>query len=211
MSTPASSDEPLFSSLLQQLGDDQARIAGLVQPSLVAVSNRRRSGGAGVVWTADGLLVTNAHVLRERTPEVELHDGRRFGANIVAVDDRLDLAALRINASDLTPIRRGRSADLRAGNWVIAIGHPWGVRGAASAGSVIAVGQPTEFNGPTGDGLIQVGLQLRPGHSGGPMVNGAGELVGINAMMAGPLVGLAVPVDVIERFVERQTAHGEFI
>jgi S1-C subfamily serine protease len=187
---------------MQQLGEAQAHIATKVQKSLVTVSNDGRSGGAGVVWSAAGLILTNAHVIRRQAPQVELHDGQRYESRIVARDPQRDLAFLQISFADLEPLVRGQSKALRPGDWVLSIGHPWGVRGAASAGSVIAVGQPAEQIGRYRGDLIQVGLHLRPGHSGGPMVNASGEWVGLNTMIAGPNVGLAVPIHVIETFAQ---------
>ena len=203
-------DKPL---LLQQMGEEQAAIAERVQRSLAVVSNGGRSGGAGVVWSQTGVILTNAHVIRHRTPQVELTDGRQFEAEVIAHDQRRDLAFLQLPTADLFPIARGQSSSLRPGDWVLSVGHPWGVRGAASAGSVIAVGRPSEQVGRYEGDLIQVGLHLRPGHSGGPMVNAQGELVGLNTMIAGPNVGLAVPLKVIEAFAQEQfaAASSDFI
>jgi S1-C subfamily serine protease len=86
---------------------------------------------------------------------------------------------------------------------VVALGHPWGVTGATTAGMVIDVGRPAEGLPYRGE-LIQVGLHLRPGHSGGPMVDGAGRLVGINTMISGPEVGLAVPIHSVKRFLKQR-------
>jgi len=131
---------------------------------------------------------------------VLLADGRSFPSRLLAYDESLDLAALSIAAHNLPTMELGSSRRLRAGDWVIAIGHPWGVVGAASAGTVIDVGVPLELPRYPGD-LIQVGLQLRPGHSGGPMVDGNGRLVGINTMIAGPQVGLAIPLHTAKKFL----------
>jgi len=166
----------------------------------VQVQNGGQSYGAGVIWDSDGVIVTNAHVVRRRRPEVILADGRHFDGALLAHDPELDLAALRIPAGDLPAIRRGDSRALPGGTWVLAIGHPWGVRGAVSAGTVIDVGVPVEM--PLGGReYVQVGLQVRPGHSGGPLVDGNRRLVGINTMLNGPQVGLAIPVHVVEQFM----------
>jgi S1-C subfamily serine protease len=91
---------------------------------------------------------------------------------------------------------------------VVALGHPWGVIGATTAGMVIAVGRPVQGLPFDGD-LIQVGCRLRPGHSGGPMVDGEGRLVGINTMIAGPEVGLAVPIHTVKRFLKESLGSPE--
>ncbi len=171
-----------------------------VRRSLVHLTNGSQGSGAGTIWHADGLILTNAHVVQRHAPQVVLADGRVFTSRLLAYDEALDLAALSIDAHELPTIELGNSRQLRPGHWVIAIGHPWGVLGAASAGTVIDVGVPLELPRYPGD-LIQVGLQLRPGHSGGPMVDGNGRLVGINTMIAGPQVGLAIPLHTAKQFL----------
>ena len=147
--------------------------------------------------------MTNAHVAQRRAPEVTLADGRTFPSQLLAYDESVDLAALYIAANQLPTIELGHSRQLKTGDWVIAVGHPWGIVGAAAAGTVIAVGQPLEQNGYRGE-LVQLGIQLRPGHSGGPLVDGNGRLVGINTMISGPQVGLAIPVDVAKKFLKEK-------
>ena len=181
-----------------------------VQRSLVQVQNGRRGNGAGTIWHEDGLILTNAHVAQRRNPEITLADGRSFSSKLLAYDESRDLAALAIKATDLPTIELGDSRQLRTGDWVMAAGHPWGIRGAVSAGAVIAVGVPNELQGYPGD-LIQVGLQLRPGHSGGPLVDGNGRLLGINTMIAGPQVGLAIPVHVVAAFLKEKLRRPEIL
>lgn len=185
-----------------------AAIVDGVRPSLVQLVNGR-SQGAGTIWHEDGLILTNAHVVsggrggHPKALNVILSDGRSFPAQLLAHDSQLDLAALAIQASNLLTIALGDSRRLRPGDWVTALGHPWGVVGAASAGIVIDVGVPLELPRYPGD-LIQVGLQLRPGHSGGPLVDGNGRLVGINTMIAGPQVGLAIPIHTVKEFLREK-------
>lgn len=198
--------------MIEGLNRDVRRIVSEVQQCVVQVTNGRRGAGAGVIWRAEGLIVTNAHVVAERgrrgwrrpaadkTFTVTLADGRSFPAQVTAVDMEHDLAALAIAAVDLPTIPPGDARRLQAGQWVIAIGHPWGVTGAASAGHVIDVGAPLEWNG-SGNEMVQVGIQLRPGHSGGPLVDANGRLVGINTMITGPQVGLAIPVHTVLAFL----------
>jgi S1-C subfamily serine protease len=131
-----------------------------------------------------------------------------LAARRLAFDADYDLAALSVEAADLPAMAMGDSRELRAGDWVMALGHPWGVRGAATAGVVIDVGVPPEM-GRIRRELVQVGLHLRPGHSGGPLLDRNGDLVGVNTMMAGPNVGLAVPVHVAKRFL-RQALGSSF-
>jgi S1-C subfamily serine protease len=130
-------------------------------------------------------------------------DDRQLPAKIIAHDPELDLAALSVAAENLPTIELGDATSLKPGHLVLAMGHPWGVPGAVCAGSIIDVGLPLEIPRIRYE-FIQAGLQLRPGHSGGPLVDMRGRLVGINTMITGPKVGLAIPVHVVKEFL-RQT------
>lgn len=190
-----------MSELLQQLNDSLAGIAETAHRSLVRVADGQRGNGAGVIVHSDGLVLTNAHVVRRSPVKVILPDGRTVPARLLARDETYDLAALRMDEVDLPAIELGTSGQLRPGEWVLSVGHPWGIPGAATAGVVIGVGQDLpEMPGQVPE-LLAVSLHLRPGHSGGPMVDSKGRLIGINTMMAGPEVGLAVPVDTIKAFL----------
>jgi S1-C subfamily serine protease len=178
---------------LHQLNDDLASLVQNARRSLVQITNGKRGHGAGLIWRADGLIVTNSHVVGRHAPTVTLADGRSFPATLLARDAEHDLAVLSIEATDLTPIDLGDARALHSGQWVISLGHPWGVLGAITAGMV--VGTPGTNWPELGDKRewVVAGLHLRPGHSGGPMVDAAGRLVGINTMINGPDVGVAVP------------------
>ena len=185
-----------------------------VTNSLVQVAAGRSGSGSGVIFTADGLVVTNAHVVsggKGRQPlrelRVALPDGPVAAAKLLAKDDGLDVAVLRIeqlegNLPELHPIEIGDSKALRPGQWVMAMGHPWGVAGAAAAGIVIGFGSDLPEAPGTGRDWIAVDLALRPGHSGGPLVDHRGRLIGMSTMMAGLEVGMAVPAHVIGEFVK---------
>jgi S1-C subfamily serine protease len=168
----------------------------------VEIKNGRGGAGAGTIWHPDGLIITNAHVIGRRGLKVTLADGRTLPARLLAHDADLDLAALSVEATELPTIELGRSKRLLPGQWVMALGHPWGVPNAVTAGVVIGLGPHPEGIMPQRN-LIQVNLPLRPGHSGGPLVDASGRLVGISAMMNGPQVGLAVPVHEAKAFLRR--------
>jgi len=189
-------------NLLDRLNAELSEVVDAAERSLVQITNGSRGAGAGTIWHADGLIITNAHVVRHRHPQVTLPDGRRFPARVLAYDAGLDVAALAIDAHDLPTIEPGDSRSLRPGDWVMALGHPWGVLGAATAGTVIGVG-PSPEGIAGGRDLVQVSLHMRPGHSGGPLIDVRGRLTGINAMIAGPDVGFAVPVHVVRDFLRR--------
>ena len=202
------------------MNSDLGELADLVRKSLVQVSAGRRGAGSGVVFSADGLVVTNAHVVsgkRGRHPargfQVTLPSGSVTAAKLLAKDDDLDVAVLRIDQidgslPDLHPIELGDSKALRPGQWVMAMGHPWGVAGAAAGGIVIGSGPDLPEAPGAGREWVVVDLALRPGHSGGPLVDYQGRLIGMSTMMAGLEVGMAVPAHVIEEFVKTVLARG---
>jgi serine protease Do len=187
-------------NVLEQINAEMAVVVARAQRSLVQISNGRHGQGAGVLWHADGLIVTNAHVVRRQALQVTLTDGRSLPARVLASDPNVDLAVLSVAAHGLPPIEPRKAWPLRPGQWVLALGHPWGVTGAATAGIVIGLGKPPEMPRFPGE-LLQVSLHLRPGHSGGPLVDEHGHLVGLNMMMAGPDIGLAVPLPVVKDFI----------
>jgi len=199
-----------MADLLAQINDQMAAVVEDAQRCLVQVHNGRHGAGAGTILHADGLIVTNAHVVKRQSPKVTLMDGRTLPARLLTYDEDLDLAAVAVEARELPTIELGRRGQLRPGQWVVALGHPWGVTGASTAGMVIDVGRPLDGLPYRGE-LIQVGLSLRPGHSGGPMVDGSGRLVGINTMISGPEVGLAVPIHSVKRFLKQNLGTGSAV
>lgn len=191
---------------LKQLNDDLADVVATVRTSLVQITNGRGGAGAGTIWHGDGLIVTNAHVIRGRGDlHVTLPGGQQYPAQVLAADRQMDLAALSIPAVNLPVIEPGDSRQLKPGQWVMALGHPWGVLDAVTGGVVISMG-PRLGDMVFGNGhdWLAVSLHVRPGHSGGPLVNAAGQLVGVNTIMNGPEVGVAIPVHVIKRFLKER-------
>jgi len=191
-----------MTSVIQELNSELARLSKQVHASLVRVESGRWGAGAGTIWHSEGLILTNSHVARSRRLSVTLPDGRRAPARLLARSRELDLAALTVELSDLPTMEIGDSETLQPGHWVMAFGHPWGVEGAATAGVVIGQGAELPGRPAFGRDWLAVGLHYRPGHSGGPLVDASGHLVGINTIMLGPDVGLAVPVHEIKRFLK---------
>jgi serine protease Do len=169
-------------------------VAERLRRSTVVVrgGKRERGIGSGIVWDADGLIVTNAHVARVDQLEIELWDGRSLAARVTSRDRRRDLASLRVEAAALEPVAVGDSSLLRPGELVIAVGNPLGFAGALSTGTIHS----------TGGGWIRAGVQLAPGNSGGPLANASGEVVGINTAILNGL-GLAVPSNTARDFLQR--------
>lgn len=192
-------------NILEQLNGEMASSVESVRRGLVEIRNGR-GAGAGTIWHSDGLIITNAHVLGRHGLKVVLPDQRSFPARVLAFDRERDIAALTIEATGLPTVEIGDSRLLKPGEWVMAIGHPWGVLGAATAGVVIGQGSDLPELPGSGREWIAVSLHMRPGHSGGPLVDINGRLVGVNTMITGPEVGMAIPVHVVKEFLRQVRA-----
>ena len=178
-------------------------IAERLRRSTVQIFNAgAQSQGSGIVWSASGLILTNAHVVRSAAPEVQLWDGRRLRAQVGMRDGRRDLATLRIEAADLPAATPGDSQSVRPGQLVLAVGNPMGFAGALSTGVVHSVGRMPGMGTQT---WIRAGVRLAPGNSGGPLADAEGRVIGVNTAVAGGL-GLAVPSQAALDFVRRGPA-----
>ncbi len=167
----------------------------------------RSSLGSGFVISKDGYVITNNHVIKEADEIiVRLSDRREFVAEVVGKDARSDLAILKIDANDLPVVKLGDSSKLKVGEWVLAIGSPFGFDHSVTAGIVSAKGRslPNENYVP----FIQTDVAINPGNSGGPLFNMQGEVVGVNSQIfsrTGGFMGLsfAIPVDVVRNVYEQ--------
>jgi len=172
-------------------------IAEQLRRSTVLVSPGGRGNGSGVIWSADGTVITNAHVARASQMRVQLWDGREFDAALVSRDTRRDLAELRISAANLPAVAAADSSQVRPGELAIAIGNPLGFVGALTTGVVHAVGPLRRFGS---EPWVQADVRLAPGNSGGPLADARGRVIGINTMVAGRLA-LAVPSNAVTSFL----------
>jgi len=192
-----------MASLFEQLNTELSVMVSDVRRSVVQVRDESRGAGAGTIWHSDGLIITNAHVARRGPLQVALYDGRVLSARLIARDEARDLAALAIDANDLPTIQVGSSRALQAGQWVMSLGHPWGVLNAASGGVVIGVGKGIPELPDAQEDWVVCDLHLRPGNSGGPLFDVQGRLVGVNTMITSPSVGVAVGSDAVKDFLKK--------
>jgi len=216
--TPA----PELSRFNQLLAD----LAEQLKPALVSVRVRRasakdkeddnpgegrRSSGSGFIIEPNGLIVTNAHVVEDADwLQVSLADGRRFTGRVVGQDNRTDLALVRIDgATGLPTLPVGDSNRVRVGEFVMALGHPFGLEQSVSFGIVSRKGAPLTVAAPGFD-FIQTDAAVNPGNSGGPLVNMAGQVVGVNSMAArNGSLGFAIPSNLVKLLVPQLATKGK--
>jgi S1-C subfamily serine protease len=176
------------------------RVAELVLPSVASLRVRTRrgeGGGSASVLTADGFLLTSAHVVAgASTADVAFANGAEVSADVIARDPLSDLAVLRARGDVPPPVILGDAAKLRVGQMVVALGNPLGLAGSVTAGIVSALGRslPTQA-GRVVDEVIQTDAALNPGNSGGALADSNGRVVGVNTAVAGVGLGLAVPIN----------------
>jgi S1-C subfamily serine protease len=208
--------EPTQASDLEALDAYSRTVAGVAERLAPSVANLRimratRRGripvgaGSAVVLTPDGFLLTSAHVVagRGRQGRATFVDGRELAFSIVGSDALSDLAIVRAENGDLEPATLGEAERLRVGQLVVAIGNPHGFAGSVTAGVVSALGRSLPARAGRDvriiDNVIQTDAALNPGNSGGALVNGQGEVVGVNTAVAGVGLGLAVPINTATR------------
>lgn len=177
------------------LSGELEALADRAKQSVVLVQAGRGRGGSGVIWSEDGLIISNAHVVTGEEAQVTLPTGEARRARVIAKAKAHDLVALQTEgARGLRPARVGSSAGLRVGEIVAAVGNPLGMRNAVTVGVVSGVpARGAESYG----GVLRLSLTLRPGNSGGALLNAAGEVVGIPHMVVGGGMALAVPSDAV--------------
>ena len=210
---------------LTRFNDLLADLAERLKPALVHVRVRRggsvakdddapgeprRSTGSGFVIDPNGLIVTNAHVVEQAEwIQVRLADGRRFNGRTVGLDSRVDLALVRIDATGLPVLPLGDSNRMRVGEFVLALGHPFGLEQSVSFGIVSRKGAPLTVAAPGFD-FIQTDAAINPGNSGGPLVNMAGQVIGVNSMAArNGSIGFAIPSNLVKLLVPQLASKGK--
>lgn len=165
--------------------------------------------GSGLIVSREGYVVTNEHVVRNANDiEVRLADGRKFPAKVVGYDANVDIALLKINSIDLPCAVLGDSDQLIIGEWAIAIGNPFGLNHTVTVGVVSAKGRDlpgVRGFGKVYKGLIQTDASINPGNSGGPLVNEAGEVIGMNTAIVASAqgIGFAIPINVVKKVIDK--------
>jgi S1-C subfamily serine protease len=182
-----------------------ARAFDRVSPTVASITARSASGqavghGSGVLYTPDGYLLTNSHVAGAATDlSAALTDGREVRAALVGDDPETDIAVLRLAGNGFSHASFGSSSALRVGQLVIAIGNPFGYQATVTAGIVSALGRTLRTrSGRLVESVIQTDAPLNPGNSGGPLVDGAGRVIGVNTAIAGGAQGIcfAIGIDI---------------
>ena len=172
-----------------------------------------RGQGSGFIVSADGTILTNAHVVKDaKEVTVKLTDRRELRAKVLGADAKTDIAVLKVEGRNLPVVNLGKTSDLRVGEWVLAIGSPFGFENTVTAGVVSAKGRslPSDSSVP----FIQTDVAVNPGNSGGPLFNGRGEVVGINSQIYSRTggyqgVSFAIPVDVALKIKDKIVATGK--
>lgn len=173
----------------------------------------RRGEGSGFILSADGYVMTNAHVVEGASEVyVTLTDRREFKAKLIGADERTDVALVKIEATSLPALKTGDVSRLRVGEWVVAIGSPFGLENTVTAGIVSAKARETGSDVP----FIQTDVAVNPGNSGGPLINVRGEAVGINSQILSPVgsfvgISFAIPIDEAMRIADQLKATGRVV
>ncbi len=224
VASPTASDRdlPALSELYERLSPSVVNIAVLVagqqQRRRVGMDSYvplRESRGSGFILTPDGSVLTNHHVVAgARRVQVQLADGRSYPASVVGSHEATDLALLQIESDEplsLQPTVLGDSDDLQVGEWVFAIGNPFGLNHSLTTGIVSYIGRPAGDDELLFD-FIQTDTAINPGNSGGPLFNLAGEVVGVNTAILGDAegIGFSIPVDIARTVVPVLRERGEF-
>ena len=206
----------IVTQIRQTLTSEQSAIVNVadrVSPAIVTLEVTAATGesvGSGVIYSADGWIVTNRHVVEGATGiTVHLKDGRDVTGTIYGIDTLSDLAIVKVESTDLSVATLGRSRDIQVGQTAIAMGSPLGVyTNSVTAGIISALGRQITTESGRLDGLIQTDAAINPGNSGGALVDSSGAVIGINTAISneGAGIGFAIPIDIARPIMEQALA-----
>ena len=204
-----------FSATWYFISDDKNKLVSASEKaisSVVTISSSNSGLGSGVIFSKDGYIVTNLHILSSNNINVKLDNGKNYSANIIGIDKNADIAVLKIaTEDDLTPISFADSDTLMVGDKVLAIGNPYGIGTSVTSGIISATGR--DYGNPYLQ-LIQTDAAINPGNSGGALINENGNLIGINSKIFSKTgayqgIGFAIPSNLVVQISTQLIRHGK--